>query len=401
MRPPSQHSKTPIPKTPKRGPAPQAASRRALVPTLLLVTAAALGFTAWNWHQSSRPGAAHLQAGRAAATAHQDAVAEQEWRQGTQEDPGFADNYAQLGDLYLSRQRFKEAAAAYQAASKLTPEDSTLFLRLHRAELGARDPQAALGAIRRASELRPDDPDAAGLYGLLAARMQNRPEALSALQRAHQLKPEDADYALELARQEMDSLDMAGAERDLTAFLKTNPGSGEANRLLALLYKQKPPTPENIRAALELAGRARAALPDSPDVYLLLGQLRLSAGQTAGALRAFQTARTFNPNAQEILSGLVTCYTRLHDTARAAATAAELQTLTAQRDLLEHLKTAVKRNPADNASRLALARMEEESGDLPSAAGYYLEAARHAPSDSKAQSALAAFYARHRRQILP
>ncbi len=401
MRSPSRIRNTPKTDSPKPGPqpAPQAAARRALVPVLLLITLAALGVTAWSWRQGSRPGAAHLRAGQAAADAHQDAAAEREWRQGVQEDPDFPDDHAQLGDLYLREQRFGEAAAEYRAATKLTPDDGSLYLRLHHAELGAHDPQAALEAIGRASQLRPDDPDAAGLCGLLAARMGNRPIALSALRRAHQLKPEDSDYALELARQEMDSLDMAGAERDLAAFLKAHPDDGEANRLMALLYKQKPPTPENIQAALGLAERARAALPDSPDVYLLLGQLRLAAGQTGEALRAFQTARSLNPNAEEILSGLVICYTRLHDLPRAAAAAAELQTLTARRDREEHLKTAVRRNPADNASRLELAQLEEESGDFPAAAGYFLEAVRRAPGDPQTQAALAAFYARHRRQL--
>ena len=396
MRPPLQNP-TPSPQPPS----PQSPTRRAAVPALLLVILAALGFTAWSWHQSSRPGAAHLRAGQEAAAAHQDADAEREWRQGVQEDPAFVDDHAELGDLYLRELRFEEAAAEYRAAVKLAPNDGTLFLRLHHAELGAHDPQAALEAIRRASDLRPDDPDAAGLCGLLAARLQNRPVALTALRRAHALKPADSDYALELARQEMDSLDMAGAERDLAAFLKGNPDDGEANRLMALLYKQKPPTPGNIQAALALAGRAQKSLPDSPDVYLLQGQLRLAAGETGGALAAFQKARSLNPNAEEILSGLVTCYTRLHDTARAAATAAELQTLTARADRLEHLKTAVQRDPSDNAARLELAGMEEESGDFPAAAGDYLAAVRRAPNDPKARAALASFYARHRRQIVP
>ena len=397
MRPSSQQP------APSEQPAPrqQSAPRRAVVPALLLVILAALGLTAWSWHQSSRPGAAHLRAGQEAAAAHQDALAEREWQQGVEEDPTFADDYAELGDLYLRELRFGEAAAEYKAAAKLTPDDGTLFLRLHHAYLGAHDPQAALEAIRRASELRPDDPDAAGLCGLLAARMQNRPVALSALRRAHAMKPEDSDYTLELARQEMDSLNMTGAERDLEAFLKSNPDSGEANRLMALLYKQKPPTPGNIQAALALADRARQALPDSPDVYLLLGQLRLAAGETEEALTEFQKARTLNPNAMEILSGLVTCYTRLHDPARAAATAAKLQTLTAQRDQQEHLKTSVQRNPADNAARLELARLEEESGDFSAAASDYLAAVRQAPADSVARSALADFYARHKRQLSP
>ena len=376
--------------------------RRALVPALLLVILAALGFTAWSWRQSSRPGAVHLRAGQEAAAAHQDAEAEREWRQGVQEDPTFADDYAELGDLYLRELRFKDAAAEYQAAAKLTPDDGTLFLRLHHAYLGAHDPQAALEAIRRASELRPDDPDAAGLCGLLAARMQNRPIALSALRRAHALKPEDQDYLFELARQEINAVDMAAAERDLDTFLKLapNPGdpnNGEANRLLALLYKQKPPTPDNIKTALALAGRACRALPDSPDAFLLLGQLDLNADDTDGALKAFGKAHSLDPGSPEVLSGLVTCYTHRHDTVRAAQAAAALQAATGRRNRVEALKAALRRDPADTASRLELAHLEEEDGALPAAADSYAEAARVAPNDARAQAALSAFYGRHGR----
>lgn len=376
------------------------------MPALLLVILAALGFTAWSWRQSSRPGAAHLRAGQEAAAAHRDAEAEREWRQGVQEDPAFAEDHAELGDLYLRELRFGEAAAEYRAASKLTPDDGTLYLRLHHAYLGAHDPQAALEAIRRASALRPDDPDAAGLCGLLAARMQNRPVALTALRRAHALKPADQDYLFELARQEINAVNMDAAERDLDEFLKLAPNAGdtdngEANRLLALLYKQKPPTPDNIKTALTLAGRACRALPDSPDAFLLLGQLDLNADDTAGALKAFGKAHALAPSSPEVLSGLITCYTRRHDTVRAAQAAALLQAAAARRDRAEVLKAVLRRDPADTASRLRLARLEEEGGILPAAAEDYAEAARLAPRDARARAALPAFYGRHRPAMPP
>ena len=54
-----------------------------------------------------------------------------------------------------------------------------------------------------------------------------------------------------------------------------------------------------------------------------------------------------------------------------------------------------------NAARLELARLEEESGDFSAAASDYLAAVRQAPADSVARSALADFYARHKRQLSP
>jgi cytochrome c-type biogenesis protein CcmH/NrfG len=379
-------------------PPPPAKSRHLLVSALLLVTVAALGFFGWSWKQSSRPGEVHLRAGMEAAQTKQNTLAEQEWKQGTLEDPGFPDNYAQLGDFYLHHQRFPEAIAQYQSALKLTPSDGLLYIRLYWAQLGAHQMPEALVSARRASELLPDNADAAGLYGMLAARQGDRPAALHALRRAHELKPDDQDYLHELARQEMNSLDMAGAEQDVRSLLKMNPADGEANRLLGLLYKQKPPTPENVKTALDLARRAVAAQPDSPDTHLLLGQLTLNARHPAQALLEFQKAQALNPDSQEILSGLVTCYTQLQQPAKAAQAAATLQLVTMRRNQIEHLRNTVQINPADTASRLQLAKLDEDSGNLAAAADDYLQAARHAPGNAHVQAAAAQFYARHRAQ---
>lgn len=365
---------------------------------LFAVILAALGVLAWSWQQSHRPGQIALEQGLAASDRQQYTLAEQDWKRGTQEDPDFPDNYAQLGDLYLHHQRFPEAITAYQSALKLTPKDGLLYVRLYWAQLGAHRATEALASARRAAELLPDNGDVAGLYGILAARQGDRPAALRALRRAHEMRPADQNFLRELAREEMDSLNMTGAERDLRELLKMNPSDGEANRLLGLLYKQKPPTPENLKAGLELAQRAVAAQPDSPDTHLLLGQLTLNARNPAGALAEFQKAQALNPDSQEILSGLVTCYTQLHQPAKAAQAAATLQMVTARRNQIEHLQNTIQINPADNASRLTLARLKEDSGNLDGAAEDYLEAARRAPTDPRAQTALSQFYQRHRKE---
>ena len=382
--------------TPQKTAAPAALPpRKGLTRAIILVTFLALGFAAWSWHQNSRPGVVHLQNGLDALAANNAALAEQEWLIGTREDPSFPDDYAQIGSLYLSQQRFAEAVTEYQSAAKLSPRDGSLYLQLTRAQLGAHQPVQALEAARRAMALRPDDPNAAGVCGIIAVKLKNRPVALTALRRAHQIKPDDADWTLELARQEMDSLDMAGSERDLATYLKARPDDGEANRLMALLYKQKPPTADNIRASLALAERACRAMPDSPDAFLLLGQLYLSAGEIPEALKAFQTAQARHPSSPEILSGLVTCYSRLHDTALAAQIATVLESLNVQSDRAEHLRTVLSQSSGDIAVRLELARLEEASGDIPAAQDNYAQAARQAPNDPRVRAALVGLRRRH------
>ena len=331
------------------------------------------------WQQNTRPGLNHLRTGQEAAAAHQDALAEQEWLKGTQEAPQLPENFIALGDLYLRQLRFPEAVTAFQAAAKLDPQDGSVFLRLANAALGAGQSQAALEAYRQAAALQPDDADTLGLYGLLAARLGSTKDALPALKRAHQLKPEQPRYVLELVRQEIGVGDNAGAERDLAPFLKNHPNDGEANRLMATLYQKKPPTPENLKTALDLAARAVAGLPDRAEAFSLLGQLQLEAGGTAAAQRAFQTAQTLDPNSVEALSGLLTCETRLGRTQDAARSAARLQTVSVRNDRITHLKDTLKLRPEDNTARLELARLKEASGDVNAAGGYFLEAVRHAP----------------------
>ncbi len=355
---------------------------------------AALGAGLWTWHQSHRPGAVHLQNGLDALAANQPAQAEQEWLAGVQEDPDFAPDHVQLGDLYLQEKRYPEAAAQYEAAAKLTPDDGTLFLRLNRADLAMKNIPAARAAAKWAADLRPDDPDAQGLYGMLEDKNDDKPAALAALRRAHALKPGDRDYLINLVELELRMGDNADAERDLTPWRTAHPGDAWADHLMAVIDEQKPRTPTTLQAAIALEQQAQAGLPPDMRVCITLGELYLAANRPADARRTYQAGLAIDPNSEEMLHGLVTADTRLGDTSQADAASVRLQTETTRHQRITHLGDIVGLKPANIAAWLEKAGLQEQDGNFQGAGTTLVQMVRRNPQDPAARAALVSFYRR-------
>ena len=401
-RPPARTS-APAPRPARTSaPAPRPARpyprlRLGLALALLL---AALAAALWSWRQYARPGAAHLQRGLDAEAAGQTPQAEQEWLAGVQEDPGFAPVRVQLGDLYMQEQRFPEAAAQYNAAARLTPDDGTLFLKLNRADMAMKDIPGMRAAAKRAAELRPDDPDALGLYGLLEAKYEDRAGALTALRRAHQLRPDDRDYLINLVKLELRMSDFPDADRDLTPWQRAHPRDAWAGHLMAVIDAQKPSSPATVRAAIALERQAQAAMPPDMRICIVLGELYLTAGRPADALRTYRAGLRIDPNSEEMLHGLVTAYTRLGRTGQAAAAAARLLTETTRHQRITHLGDIVGLKPADVAAWQEKAALQEQDGNFAGAGATLTQMARRDPQDPRARAALAAFYRRVHRPDL-
>lgn len=367
------------------------AARRPLLALCLLAGLLAAGAAAWSWHQVTRPGRVHFERGLDYASAKQIPQAEQEWLAGIREDPNFPDNHAQLGDLYTALGRPGEAAVQYQAASRLTPKDGALFLRLARADEAAGDMEAARAAAEHAAALHPGDFEAQSYFGILAAKLNHPAAAQAPLAHAHALAPDDASVLIYLVRVEFQRRDLAGVERDLTPFILRHPDNAETSYLMASLLHQKPQTTATSQAEVSYAQHAQEGAPGNADANLLLGQAFLDAHQPAQALPAFQRARTLMPHSQAAIQGLLSCYTRLQQPALAEHASADLDAETTRRDQMARLTDRLNTAPADIAATLELARLREENGETALAESYYRRAVRHAPQDPKARAALAGF----------
>lgn len=367
---------------------------RFLAVVLLLAGLAAVGYSVWFWKQQTRPGMAHYLKGMDYAAARHYRQAEREWLLGVKEDPASPQCYESLGDLYMQVRHPSEAAATYAAATRLSPQDGLLAMKLARADQVQGDVKDAASAAERAAKLLPNNAEAVGLYGLLAAKLKNKPEALAALRHASHLRPDDQRFLMGVVTLEMDGLDMQGAERDLSPYAQTHPHDGEICYMMAVIYNQKPRTQHNLQAALEYAQRAQIAMPHDKRIYNVLGQLYLDLNQPDDALRIYSVGRDLAPNNEDILHGLVVCYTRLGDSNKAASLAVELQKATARHNRIDYLTHAMGFNHLNTNAGLELARLEEEDGRDDLALAYYTQLVRQSPHDPGTHPALAQFLKR-------
>jgi len=360
--------------------------------------AVAAGYLFCFWREQSRPGMRHYFKGMEYLTAHYPVRAEKEWLQGVKEDPAEYHCYEQLGDYYTALLQPQKAAKFYAAAARRAPGNGSLFLRLAAAERKSGRPDRARAAARRAFELLRNDADAAGLYGLLLAESRNRPAALAALRQAHRLRPGDHRYFMAMVNTELDTLDFAGAERDLGPYLRSHPRDPDACYMMAVIDNQKPRAAQNLRTAIDFAERALAGMPADARAYSLLGQLYLDSDQIQDALRVYMTGRRIAPNSEGMLRGLMDCYTRLGQTNEAASVSATFQQMLARHDRISHLTHVMGFNHHNTTAGLELAKLVEADGRYEQARAYYEQLARQAPEDRRTRQALLDFYARMSRR---
>jgi tetratricopeptide (TPR) repeat protein len=361
---------------------------------LILAGSAAAIFLVVFWRETGRPGMRHYLRGMELMTARYPLEARREWLRGIQEDPTEYYCYEQLGDYLTAVGQLSEAVECYALACHLAPNNGSLFARLAIAERRQGRRQQALTAAGRAAELLPEDADAAGEYGLLLAESRNRPAALAMLRRANRLRPGDRRYFLAMVNTELDSLEFAAAERDLTPFLHAHPQDAEANYLMAVVCNQKPRTPANLRSAIAFGERALAGIRDDARACVLLGQLYLDADRPRDALRVYTDGRRSAPGAEGILRGLGECYARLGRHAEAATVNAEFEKVVERRDRIAHLTHVMGFDHHDTSAGLELAHLVEADGRLLQARAYYEQLVRQAPNDPRTRRALAGFYKR-------
>ncbi len=393
-QPRKQHGKPE--KTPPAAPPP---IRKALIQgtilALILIAVTAAGVGLYAWTQWNRPGATHSRAGQALINHGKAVEAEREWKAGIQSDPSFPDCYQQLGELYVALHRFDDAAGVFTQATKVSPTDGLLFLRLAQIQQFMQDPKAAQATARQAIRLLPGNPDAVGLYGMLSAKLKQGPQALAALTYAHAKRPDNPDYLTALVYADMDQSRLRDAEMVLTPYLSAHPGDTQAEFQMAVIQSLKPRTPETLKAALEYAQDAEPGMTGDMRLYSLLGTLYLDNHQPAQALAVFQRGQRVSPQSEVVLHGLTDCAIAMGDKAAAARYGEQLRMAAARHDQIEHLKHVMGFNHDDTTSGLKLAHLEEEDGDLKQALIYFTQLVRQAPKDPRTRPALAGFFRRY------
>jgi tetratricopeptide (TPR) repeat protein len=226
---------------------------------------------------------------------------------------------------------------ALQRAAEWAPDDSSVQLRLARAEAAAGEHEAALQSLKRASEVNPNnlgvqqayaealiqsgkDQDAYFLYqkflalapkdanalvnyGLLAHRLGHDPEAVDSWQRAVDLDPSQTNAQLYLAQALEQEGETAAAARHYEAYLRIvakhpEEHRGESRTVISALIKvadahaarnENKAALEGYSAAMQFAGKTGDVSLDSL-ARVHSAEVLERLGQYAEATKSFQQA---------------------------------------------------------------------------------------------------------------
>ena len=215
--------------------------------------------------------------------------------------PGSADAFNRLGALRIMQKRYPEAIVYFEKASQLDPRNygaldgiaSTMILEGDKAGAIQRirdalnhgetpellslagkvyvdsgDLQAAEGVLKKSLQQSPQSYSNYVQLGSLYARQQRVPEAIAYFESAVKLRPGDIGSWTMLGMLNQQQGNLRKSEESYLKVLDIEPNAGVAANNLAWLYADHL---NDMDKALELARRAKVALPNTPNVSDTLG----------------------------------------------------------------------------------------------------------------------------------
>ncbi len=121
------------------------------------------------------------------------AAAKAAWDRAAKLDPADPEPYAARGRHHWALRQFREAAKAFEQASRRAPDDVEILMALIQTRKDAGDQTRTEELARRAVQLAPDNPKARVYLGTYLSALSDRPDALDEagthLKRAAQLAP--------------------------------------------------------------------------------------------------------------------------------------------------------------------------------------------------------------------
>lgn len=268
-----------------------------------------------------------------------------------------------LGAVHTVRGEVEEAITALQTAANLDPGDAPTWVRLGRLHLDRDETDAARAAFTRALELQPDSAAAHEGLGRIARSGGDPRAALEHLERALELQPTATalHYQIGLAYRDLGDRDRARAELALNRHdpvLFRDPRV----RRLARLARGARPYLEVGKTALQRGDAAAAVVAfeeavaqdsEDPTLRYNLALARKAAGDPDGAERELRGALTLDPGYRDAHFNLGTLLAGEGRLEEAAA----------------HFRRATEIDPLDREAAVQLAVVLDRLGDRQAALG--------------------------------
>jgi Flp pilus assembly protein TadD len=149
------------------------------------------------------------------------AAAKAAWDRAVKLDPADPEPHAARGRHHWAMRQFREAAEAFEQASRRAPDDVEILMALIQTRQDAGDQTRTEELARRAVQLAPDNPKARVYLGAYLSALSDRPgaldEARAHLQRAAQLAPGMPIPLIELGK----AMKRQGRYAEAETYLKT------------------------------------------------------------------------------------------------------------------------------------------------------------------------------------
>ena len=186
-----------------------------------------------------------------------------------------------LGQALLARGRFEDAAAAFERARRLQPEESAVLTYLGMARQAQGKGDQALLHFQKATEVNPSDHQAPLLAARLLAHQGQPNRALALMKQAMERAPDKVEFYPELIKLYLLLGETKGAMRTAADFRGASPQNAEAAYLHGLTNMMMGHTQE----AERLLNVSLSLDPKGIDARLALASMRRMERDEAGALK--------------------------------------------------------------------------------------------------------------------
>ena len=220
-----------------------------------------------------------------------------------------------LGDAYFKKGNFDQAAKSYLAALAQQDTNADALLGLARVSQAKLNAAASLDYLRRAQNFLGDSPDRLYKFALAASGLNLIDEAIGALKRAIELQPEEPSYYLVLGMVQLTVKKpvLQDAEENFRECLKRQPDNAQAQIHLGyVLLKQK--RYADAQVWLEKITQKQTR---SPEAFYYLGVIAQEQGANQKAVELFQRTIQLDPAFANAHIGLGAIYLKLKDYPRA------------------------------------------------------------------------------------
>lgn len=198
-----------------------------------------------------------------------------------------------LGEAHLKKGDVDQAEKTYLAAISEQSQNADALLGLARVSQSRRNLNAALEYLQRAKEFLADSPDRLYKFAVAAFGLNSSDDAIWALKRAIEIRPDEPSYYLVLGIVQLGlkNPDLQDAEESFRECLKRQPGNAQAQLHLGyVLLKQKKYSDAHVWLEKSIQKQT-----GSPEAFYYLGLIAQEQNENERAIELFQKAIQLEP----------------------------------------------------------------------------------------------------------